>query len=79
MNTRDESLSKIADTVSPEIFAKIVEKNFSDKTLDPISPAPSAVESFAKSKYSTSSIETLVNAMDSYLINRLGQHRATTL
>ena len=70
MSTKDENLSKIAEMVTPETFARILEKNYSDRTLDFIAPSAAASAAFANSHYNTESVEKLMKAKDTGLIDQ---------
>lgn len=70
MNTRDDSLKQLSNLLIPEHFAKILERNFSDRTLDFISTYAPTAEAFALSRYDTRSLEKLIDSMKSGLIDR---------
>lgn len=65
MNSRDDNLEMLSNTLTPEIFAKILFKNYSDTTLDYISTyAPTAV-TFAETRYQPETVEKLMRLMQS--------------
>lgn len=70
MNTRDDSLKQLSNLLIPEHFAKIFERNLSDRTLDFISSYVPTAEAFALSKYDTRSLERLMDSMQSGIIDR---------
>lgn len=70
MNTRDDNLKQLSNLLIPEHFAKILERNLSDRTLDFISSYAPTAEAFALSKYDTRSLERLMDSMQSEIIDR---------
>lgn len=69
MNGRDDNLKQLSNLLDPYMFAKILEKNYSDRTLDFISSyAPTAVV-FASTRYSPRTVDELIHACDTRLID----------
>ncbi len=69
MNSRDDNLKLLSNLLDPYMFAKILEKNYLDRTLDFISSyAPTAVV-FASTRYSSRTVDELIHACDTRLID----------
>lgn len=69
MNKREDNLQIISNMLGKEYLAKVVAMGYSDRTLEFMSAYAPTTAAFADTKFSTATVEKLLDAKDSGLID----------